>query len=153
MCFANGLWQVFNISSSGNVVVREIQFAQRCVSNFGDALGEVRKILIYTAYAGVNSIIIVVSPLNSLMSGQISRLSESSGIQASIIDVKELKRKDKDISSDEDMDDDNCFNVDIDFPLCEKKKLRIRDGRYHNVFPHPETLISSKYGLELLLSQ
>jgi hypothetical protein len=55
----------------------------------------------------------------------ISRLSESSGIQASIIDVKELKRKDKDISSDEDMDDDNCFNVDIDFPLCEKKKLRI----------------------------
>ena len=92
MCFANGLWQVFNISSSGNVVVREIQFAQRCVSNFGDELGEVRKILISTAYAGVNSIIIVVSPLNSLMSGQISRLSESSGIQASIIDVKELKR-------------------------------------------------------------
>ncbi|CAB3991929.1 Hypothetical predicted protein [Paramuricea clavata] len=49
------------------------------------------------------------------------------------------------------MDDDNCFNVDIDFRLCEKRKLR--DGRYHIVFAHPETLISSKYGWELLLSQ
>ncbi|CAB4006584.1 Hypothetical predicted protein [Paramuricea clavata] len=84
------------------------------------------------------------------MSDQIYRLSELTGIQASIIDVKELKREDKD-SSDENMDDDNCFNVDIDFRLCEKRKLR--DGRYHIVFAPPETLISSKYGRELLLSQ
>ena len=62
--------------------------------------------------AGINSIIIVVSPLNLLMNDQIARLRESSGIQASVIDVKELTR-------DED-DDDDGFNVDIDFRLCEK---------------------------------
>ncbi|CAB4011533.1 Hypothetical predicted protein [Paramuricea clavata] len=84
------------------------------------------------------------------MSDQISRLRESSGIQASIFDVKELKREDKD-SSDENMDDDNCFNADIDFCLCETRKLC--GGRYHIVFAYPETLISSKYGWELLLSQ
>ena len=28
----------------------------------------------------------------------------------------------------------------------------LRDGHYHIVFAHPETLISSKYGRELLLS-
>ena len=93
--------------------------------------------------AGINSIIIVVSPLNSLMNDQIARLRESSGIQASVVDVKELTR-------DED-DDDDVFNVDIDFRLCEKRKLR--DGDYQIVFSHPEALISSKYGRELLLSQ
>ena len=93
--------------------------------------------------AEINSIIIVVSPLNSLMNDQITRLRESSGIQASVIDVKKLTR-------DED-DDDDVFNVDIDFRICEKRKLR--DGRYQIVFSHPEALISSKYGRELLLSQ
>ena len=42
---------------------------------------------IYTA--AVNAIVIVVSPLNSLMSDQISRL-RMSGIQASVIDVKKI---------------------------------------------------------------
>ena len=74
--------------------------------------------------AGINFIIIVVSPLNSLMNDQIARLRKSSGIQASVIDVKELTR-------DED-DDDDVFNVDIDFRLCEKRKLR--GGDYQIVF-------------------
>ena len=39
--------------------------------------------------AAVNAIVIVVSPLNSLMSDQISRL-RMSGIQASVIDVKKI---------------------------------------------------------------
>ena len=93
--------------------------------------------------AAINSIIVVVSPLNSLMNDQIARLRESSGIQASVVDVKEL-------TPDED-DDDDVFNVDIDFRLCEKRKLR--DGHYQIVFSQPEALISSKYGRELLLSQ
>ena len=78
------------------------------------------------------------------MADQIARLRDSSGIQASVIDVKELTK-------DENLDDDDVFNVDIDFRLCEKRKLR--DGQYQIVFSHPEALISSKYGRELLLSQ
>ena len=49
---------------------------------------------------------------------------------------------------DENMDDD--FNVDVDFRLCQVRKLR--NGNYHIVFAHPESLISSKYGGELLLT-
>ena len=41
--------------------------------------------------------------------------------------------------------------VDVDFSQCKEEKLR--DGHYHIVFAHPETLISSKYGRELLLSE
>lgn len=95
----------------------------------------------------VNTIVIVISPLNSLMSDQISRL-KMSGIQASVIGVKESSGDEIANSSDENMDDE--FNVDVDFRFCQEKKLR--DGQYHIVFAHPETLISSKYGRELLLS-
>ena len=41
--------------------------------------------------------------------------------------------------------------VEIDFWLCEEKKLR--EGHYNIVFAHPETLVSSNYGRELLLSE
>ena len=43
------------------------------------------------------------------------------------------------------------MDVDIHFGQCEEKRLS--DGHYHIVFAHPETLISSKYGRELLLSK
>ena len=92
----------------------------------------------------VNSIVIVVSPLNALMNDQVARLSQSNSIEASVIDARELKK-------DENMDAADVFNGDIDYRLCEKKKLR--DGQYQTVFAHPEGLISSKYGRELLLSQ
>jgi superfamily II DNA helicase RecQ len=98
----------------------------------------------------VNTIVIVVSPLNSLMSDQISRLNMS-GIQASVIGVKE-SRGDENMANSFDknyMDDE--FNVDVDFRFCQEKKLR--DGQYHIVFAYPESLISSKYGRELLLSE
>ena len=52
-------------------------------------------------------------------------------------------------SSDENIDDD--FDVDLDLRLCQEKKLR--HGDYQIVFAHPESLISSKYGRELLLSE
>ena len=43
------------------------------------------------------------------------------------------------------------MDVDIDFGHCEEKMLC--DGYYHIVFAHPEALISSKYGRELLLNE
>ena len=49
--------------------------------------------------AAINSIIVIVSPLNSLMNDQIARLRDLSGIQALVVDVKEL-------TPDEDHDDD-----------------------------------------------
>ena len=51
-----------------------------------------------------------------------------------------------------DIDEENDEeNVNVDFSLCQRNKLC--DGRYHIVFAHPETLISSKCGRELLLSE
>jgi superfamily II DNA helicase RecQ len=85
----------------------------------------------------VNTIVIVISPLNSLMSNQISRLSLS-GIRAAVLSVK----VGSDVSEE---------NIQIDFSLCEEDKLR--NGYYHIVFAHPESLISSKYGRDLLLSK
>ena len=101
---------------------------------------------IYTA--AVNAIVIVVSPLSSLMSDQISRL-RMSGIQASVICVKDLRGEKMADCSDGNIDDG--FDVDLDFCLCQEKKLRGCD--YQIVFTHPESLISSKYGRELLLSE
>ena len=97
--------------------------------------------------AVVNSIVIVVSPLNSLMSDQVSRLSMS-GIRSSIINVQK-----QEIAYDSDSEENVDFetNAEIDFSICEEKKLR--DGHYQIVFAHPETLISSKYGRNLLLSK
>ena len=92
----------------------------------------------------VSSIVVVVSPLNSLMTDQVYRL-RMSGIQASVVNIKE---SDKDQMAD---DSDENTDLDIDFTLCEKKKLR--DGQYHIVFAHPESFVSCKYGRSLLLSE
>ena len=81
----------------------------------------------------VSSIVVVVSRLRM------------SGIQASVINIKE---SDKDQMAD---DSDENTDLDIDFTLCEKKKLR--DGQYHIVFAHPESFVSCKYGRSLLLSE
>ncbi|XP_028394542.1 putative ATP-dependent DNA helicase Q1 [Dendronephthya gigantea] len=96
----------------------------------------------------VNSIVIVVSPLNSLMSDQVSRLSMS-GIRSSIINVKEAREGQITYGSED--SDDLETSAEIDLSHCEEEKLR--DGYYQIVFAHPETLISSKYGRNLLLSK
>ena len=97
--------------------------------------------------AGVNSIVVVVSPLNSLMSNQISRL-RISGLRAAIIDIKKLRKEHTDHEIDQQSEN---MEIEIDFRLCDERKLR--NGDYHIVFAHPETLVSSKYGRELLLSE
>jgi superfamily II DNA helicase RecQ len=60
--------------------------------------------------------VIVVSPLNSLMGDQISRL-KMSGIQASVIGVKDLRGQQMGNSYDENIDDD--FDLGLDFRLCQ----------------------------------
>ncbi len=46
---------------------------------------------------------------------------------------------------------DDHFDLGLDFRLCQETKLG--DGDYQVVIAHPECLISSKYGRELLLSE
>ena len=100
--------------------------------------------------ATVDSIVIVVSPLNSLISDQIQRLNLR-GIRASAIGVKDARHK-RGHELDEDDTEQNIQDTkDIDFWLCEEQKLC--DGQYHIVFAHPESFISSKYGRDLLLSK
>ena len=140
MCVANGIWKVVNVSSFANDVV----FAKFKLP--GDLLRDWK--LNGICATVVNSIVIVVSALNSLMSNQISRLNIS-GIRASVMNIKE-ERKGL-ASHDADTDELDEVAVDIDFSQCEEDKLR--NGHYHIVFAHPETLISSKYGWELLLSK
>ena len=83
----------------------------------------------------VNSIVVVVSPLNFVMSDQVSR-QRMSGIQASVININE---SDEDqMADDGDENTDIEVNVDIDFSLCEKKKLC--DRQYHIVFCSPRVI-------------
>ena len=84
------------------------------------------------------TIVVVVSPLNALISNQIARLC-SSGIRATVLGVKHV------------VDEDTENSFECDFRLCDKEKLR--SGYYHIVFSHPESFISCKYGRQLLKSK
>ena len=68
------------------------------------------------------------------MSDQISRL-HMSDIQASVIKVNESKRFNE--NDDSEFKENMYDMVEIDFWLCEEKKLR--EGHYNIVFAHPET--------------
>ena len=85
----------------------------------------------------VNTIVIVVSPLNALIVNQISRLNRS-GVQGLVLSVT-----DRSNSFEEGIE-----NIELDFSLCEEEKLR--NGLYNIVFAHPESLVTSKCGQELL---
>ena len=90
--------------------------------------------------ADINTIVIVVSPFNSLMSDQVSRLCLC-GIRASVLSVK--------VNTQE--LEENIGDLDVDLRLCQEDKLR--SGFYNIVFAHPEAFIASKYGRELLLTK
>ena len=87
--------------------------------------------------AVVNSIVIVVSSLDSLMSNKISRL-KASGIKPSVINTKQCNNYDKCNETDE----ETGTNVEIDLYFCEDK---LRNGCYNLLFAHLETLISADY--------
>ena len=87
--------------------------------------------------SAVTAVIIVVSPLNALISNQITRLGLS-GIRASVLGVKVLQQE-REFDS-----------LECDLRLCDDDKLRT--GYYHIVFAHPESFISCNYGRELLQS-
>ena len=86
----------------------------------------------------VTTIIVVVSPLNALISNQIARLC-SSGIRATVLGVKHV------------VDEDTENSFECDFRPCDEDKLR--SGYYHIVFSYPESFISCKYGQQLLKSK
>ena len=96
--------------------------------------------------ATVYSIVINVSPLNSLISDQIQRLGLR-GIRAPAIGVKNARGELDENDTEQDIQD----ATDINCWLCEEQKLS--DGLYHIVFAHPESFISNKYGRDLLLSK
>ena len=81
--------------------------------------------------ADINTIVIVVSPLNSLMSDQVSRLC--------LCGIKHTRVE------------ENIGDLNVDLRLCQEDKLR--SGFYNIVFAHPEAFIASKYGRELLLTK
>ena len=92
----------------------------------------------------ISSIIVVVSPLNSLIANQILRL-ESSGIRATAVDGRssvEVEKEENDPETDV---------VVCDLNLSDKDKLEI--GHYNIVFAHPEALVSCAYGRKLMRSK
>ena len=91
----------------------------------------------------ISSIIVVVSPLNALMTNQISRL-DSSGIRATVLDVRSSE-------VEEEENDPELEAVVCDFHLSDKAKLEI--GHYNIVFAHPEALVSCAYGRKLMQSK
>ncbi len=66
------------------------------------------------ATAAVSSIVMLVSPLNSLISDQVSHLY-ASGIQASVIDVNKQTRQ----QQSDDYSEENIVEHVVDFRLCE----------------------------------
>ena len=91
----------------------------------------------------ISSVIVVVSPLNALMTNQISRL-DSSGIRATVLDVRSSE-------VEEEENDPELEAVVCDFHLSDKAKLEI--GHYNIVFAHPEALVSCAYGRKLMQSK
>ncbi len=98
----------------------------------------------------VDSIVIVVSPLNSLMNDQILKL-RMGGIRASVLNIKISRIEHADGHDWNEMEDVDNIDLDINLGQCEEKRLQ--DGYYHIVFAHPEALISSSYRRRLLLSK
>ncbi|XP_028413525.1 uncharacterized protein LOC114536362 [Dendronephthya gigantea] len=106
----------------------------------------------------ITSVVIVVSPLNALITNQVNRL-KLHGIEAAVLDIKssvavnalggDSGASSKDLSEDEDKNTDTDAVCDLLF--SDRKKLG--KGQYNIVFAHPEVLVSSKYGRKLMQSK
>ena len=82
----------------------------------------------------IHPIVIVVSPLNSLIRDQIRRSSQGN-LTAAIRNVQK---------------NENSDEVELD--LAHSNSSLLRDGRYDLVFTHQEAVLSFKEGLELFQS-
>ena len=74
----------------------------------------------------LNAVVVVVSPLNSLISDQIRRSTEGK-IKATVLKVRQSK---------------NSTNLELDY--SETNATLLKDARYHLVFTHPESVLSCK---------
>ncbi|CAB4009301.1 Werner syndrome ATP-dependent helicase homolog [Paramuricea clavata] len=90
----------------------------------------------------LTSVVIVISPLNSLINDQIRKIL-TTGLRVSILNVN---RTCDDITSDSSGDEVLCDVVELD------KKERLLAGYYNILFAHPESLLSSRFGRSLVNS-
>ena len=91
----------------------------------------------------IPTIVIVISPLNSLMVDQIRRL-----INYKNFDLCDMRLTASVLNVKFSLDHIAC---DIDNNMCQKQKLE--SGHYNLLFSHPEAFISCKYGRELMLGK
>ena len=83
----------------------------------------------------IHPVIVVVSPLNSLISDQIRRSTEGK-VQAAILNVRKAKTSD---------------NLELD-ESSETNFSWLKDAKYDIIFTHPEAVLSCKKGRELFQS-
>ena len=84
--------------------------------------------------SGNIALVIVLSPLNSIIRDQIRKINQGN-IKATVLNVQK---------------NENSDEVQLD--LAHSNSSLLRDGRYDLVFTHPEAVLSSKEGLELFQS-
>lgn len=105
----------------------------------------------------ITSVLIVVSPLNALITNQINRL-KLHGIKATVLDVKSsmsvILHGDSGASSEDlSQGEDKYKEADAvcDFLFGDRKKLE--GGQYNIVFARSEVLVSSKSGQKRMQSK
>ena len=90
----------------------------------------------------LTSVVIVIYPLNSLINDQIRKIL-TTGLRASVPNVN---RTCDDITSDSTNDEVLCDVVELE------KKEKLLAGYYNILFAHPELLLSSRFGRNLVNS-
>ncbi|XP_067032975.1 putative ATP-dependent DNA helicase Q1 [Acropora muricata] len=83
----------------------------------------------------IHPVIVVISPLNSLITDQIRRSTEGN-VKAAILNVRKAKDSD-------DLELDNT---------SETNSSWLKDAKYDIIFTHPEAVLSCKNGIELFQS-
>ncbi len=87
----------------------------------------------------LTSVVIVICPLNSLINDQVRKLL-TTGLRVSVLNIK--------VNHTDDTDDEDvlCDVVDL------AKKDKLLAGYYNLLFSHPEALLSSKFGRDIVNS-
>ena len=85
----------------------------------------------------INPVVVVVCPLNSLITDQIRRSTEGK-VKATILNVKRSRNSDDDLEPALDSSQTNS--------------LLLKEAKYDIVFTHPEAVLSCQKGIELFQS-